>query len=230
MGPDAWLNYRDYELWAIILTAVGGICWIVVYAMLIRIIRSEKYVEMPVVAACGNFAWEFLWGFPFATMVTLGQIFVWSYRIWFILDIYIFYSILKYGVKQISTPEIHKHWPAIGVAIMLGWGVLIYGFVVDGKDLLWGAPSAYILATCISGLIILLFLRQRHQREFSKTIAWFKLIGTTCYSIAYISFQPGEPFLRAICAVVFILDVIYVVMLHRNTVFPPKAQPALAVA
>ncbi|MEM7038970.1 MAG: hypothetical protein AAF570_18460, partial [Bacteroidota bacterium] len=65
-----------------------------------------------------------------------------------------------------------------------------------------------------------LFFRQRHKRVFSKTMAWCKLIGTTSYSIAYISFQPDEPFLRAICAVIFVIDVTYVVLVHRNTVFP----------
>ncbi|MEM7035688.1 MAG: hypothetical protein AAF570_01840, partial [Bacteroidota bacterium] len=134
MGPDALINYRDYELWAIILTMAGGLAWIVMYGLIVKKILKEKYVEMPIVAACGNFAWEFLWGFPFAYMVTLGQIFVWSYRIWFILDLFIFYHVIMEGAKQIDIPELKKYWKYIGVAVMLGWAAVIYTFVIVGKD------------------------------------------------------------------------------------------------
>lgn len=228
MGPGALLNYSEYELWAIIVTMAGGLFWIVMYALIVRKIILEKYVEMPIVAACGNFAWEFLWGFVFADMVTLGTLFVWSYRIWFFLDIFIFYNVLKHGGKQIAIPELRKHWPVLGILVSVAFGALIYTFVVTGKDHLWGAPSAYMLNVCISGLFITLFLRQRAVRVFSKTMAWCKMIGSLSYSIAYLSFQPDEPFLRVICAVIFVLDVTYLVLLYTNKVFPEASEPATA--
>lgn len=214
MGPEALINWRDYEHWAIILTMVGGLFWIIMYGLIIKGILVEKYVEMPLIAACGNFAWEFIWSWIYADHVTLGQIFIWSYRIWFFLDIFIFISLLRYGSKQIAIPEIKRAWPYIAPAIVVLWGALIWTFAADGKDSLWGAPSAYILNICISGLFILLFLRQRGERDFSRLPAWCKLIGTTAYSIAYLSFQPDEPNLRALCAVIFILDVSYLALLH----------------
>ena len=225
MGPDAILNTRDYELWAIILTIAGGVCWIILYSLLVRRIIREKYVEMPIIAACGNFAWEFLWGFPFAHMVTLGQAFVWGYRIWFFLDIFIFYHVLKHGHLQIDVPEFKKIWKYLGVLVMLGWAGLIYTFVIDGRDHLWGAPSAFSLAVCISALFIILFIRQRHKRRFSKTLAWLKLLGTGCYSISYLSFQPDATFIRALCILIFVLDAIYLVLLYRNKVHPPADEP-----
>jgi hypothetical protein len=214
MGPDAIINWRDYEAWAIILTIVGGLFWIVMYVLIIRGIVREKYVEMPLFAACGNFAWEFIWSWIYADRVTLGQLFVWSYRIWFILDIFIFISLLRYGAKQIAIPELKARWHMVAPALVLLWGAFIWTFVADDKDSLWGAPTAYMLNIFISGLFILLFLRQRAERDFSRVLAWCKFIGTTAYSVAYLSFQPNEPNLRALCVIIFVLDVTYLSLLH----------------
>lgn len=221
MGPEALINWRDYQAWAIILTLTGGLAWIIMYGRIIQGIIKHKYVEMPVFAACGNFAWEFCWSWIFADKVTLGQIFIWSYRVWFLLDIFIIWAVITYGAKQIDIPEVKRHWKMIVPLLVLMWGAFIYTFVLVNKDDLWGAPSAFMLNIFISGLFVLLFLRQRSQRRFSRTQAWCKFVGTTSYSIAYLSFQPDEPNLRALCAIIFVLDLSYLFLLHRYQPLSP---------
>ena len=89
MNLAYWINYKQFTPYELIVTGIGWVFWITLYILICRSIKKDKYVEMPWICALGNISWEFVWGFLFYESVQeIGQLFVWSYRAWFVLDIY----------------------------------------------------------------------------------------------------------------------------------------------
>ena len=87
---DQMINTTDYTFIQLLTAGLGAIGWVLVYVFTIINIRKYKYVEMPFFVALCNFAWEFSWGFLYYERVDMGWLYVWSFRIWFITDIYVF--------------------------------------------------------------------------------------------------------------------------------------------
>ncbi|HEY1039220.1 MAG TPA: hypothetical protein VGF30_07430, partial [Bacteroidia bacterium] len=107
MDLTYWINTKDYSTSALIWNGVGCLFWVVTYAALVKEIIKRKYVEMPFFIAAGNIAWEFIWSFFYHP--DTGRLYSLSYQGAFVLDVFIFISILLYGHKQIEIPEIKKH-------------------------------------------------------------------------------------------------------------------------
>lgn len=214
-----WVNLDAFSLQSIILCAIGWLCWISLYVYIAVGIRKNKYVEMPWVCVIANFTWEFLWGFIFYESINeIGHIFVYSYRAWCILDIYILWGVFKYGKKQIDNPEIKKYFVPFSIMLFVMWGALFGTFIASPQefDVKWGSQSAYILNVVISVLFISLFLRQWKSRKFSKLKAYLKGIGTLAYTIAYFEFDPTNLFVHTIGFVVLGIDIVYLYFLYTK--------------
>ncbi|MCG8573471.1 MAG: hypothetical protein MI810_01185 [Flavobacteriales bacterium] len=211
-----WINLKEFTPYELIVTSIGWIFWITLYILIIRNIRREKYVEMPWICALGNISWEFVWGFLFYESINLGEFFIWSYRAWFFLDIYIFWGVLKYGNKQTGIAELKKYFVPVCLGVIVLWVSLYSTFIASGFDHKWGSQSAYISNVLISTLYISLFLRQWKSKKFSKIMAWCKCLGTLAYTIVYFNFDPPNIFVHVIGGVVFILDISYLLMLYRK--------------
>lgn len=211
-----WINLKEFTPYELIVTSIGWIFWITLYILIIRSIKKDKYVEMPWICALGNISWEFVWGFFFYQTINLGEFFVWSYRAWFFLDIYILYGVFKYGGKQIDIPDIKKNFNWIILAVIAGWVTLYSTFIYSGFDHKWGSQSAYISNVLISTLYITLFLRQWKFKKFSKAMAWCKCLGTLAYTIVYFNFDPPNLFVHVIGGVVFVLDITYLYLLYTR--------------
>src|SRR5215471_20709561 len=102
------VNTTDYTPQQLILFGIAAAYWVWVYIVVIIDIGRYKFVGIPVLAVCANIAWEMLWSFRFVT--NMGMFFEWGYRAWFILDVYIFYSLFRYGKKQFSDPVLQKNF------------------------------------------------------------------------------------------------------------------------
>lgn len=216
MDINYWINLKEFSTYELTLTAIGWTFWIVFYALIIVSIRQDKYVEMPWICVLANISWEFVWGFFFYETINLGELFIWSYRAWFILDLFILFGLFKYGKKQIDIPEIKKHFVPISIGLIIMWLALFSSFISSGFDHKWGSQSAYILNVVISFLFISLFLRQWKRKHFSKLMAWCKCLGTLAYTIVYFNFDPPNSFVHIIGGVVFILDIIYLYLLYTR--------------
>src|SRR5258708_37092716 len=96
------LNLRDYTTWQLVFYATGAYLCVVAYIIYIR--NGFKYgiVEMPAFAACGNIGWELVWALVFTT--DLGALCVYAHKAWFLLDLVIFYLVVKYAHKQTDIP------------------------------------------------------------------------------------------------------------------------------
>ncbi len=223
---DQLINTTDYTILELILAALGAIGWVIAYLITIRNIRKYKFVEMPVFCATGNIAWEFLWGFVFYDRINMGEIYVWSYRAWFLIDIYIFYSVIKYGYKQFTIEAIRKHARPILIGLTVAFFIIIYAFVKTELDNPMGAQTSYLLNFGISILYITSWLRLRHTEVYSKAVAWAKMLGTLMYSIYFFLAFPWDYAVTALSSAVFILDIIYIWMIYNFEGGQPK-EPAM---
>lgn len=196
-----------------IVFVVGCLFWVVAYVVTIQNIRKFRFVEIPVVGACANLAWEFTWSFPFADQVSgmLGYGILWGYRIWFLLDLYIFYSILRYGHEQVSTAVIRKYFKPITIFMLLAWIAAFYFYARQGLDTPIGTITAYFDNLPLSALYIVLVLRQSHLYHFSRVVKWSKMLGTGLVSVAVCSYWNTNFFLMTLCAVTLLLDITYIV-------------------
>src|ERR1700761_6496280 len=108
MDINYWINTKDYTISQLAWNGVGCLFWVVTYIAIVKEIITRKFVEMPFFIAAGNIAWEFVWSFFYHP--DTGKLYALSYQGAFLLDVFIFYSVLRYGSKQIDIPEIKKHF------------------------------------------------------------------------------------------------------------------------
>ncbi len=203
------LNLTDYTPLQIGLFGVGCFGWVIFYGYVVRGIIKNKFVEIPAASVMTNIAWEFVWGFLFAP--NMGLIFVWGYRVWFVLDVYIAYSLFKYGDKQISNPVIKKYFKPITAIAIVTWVFTIYFFVAEGYDRdTPGLVSGYILNVIVAVLYILLILKHPKISDFSYVVAWSKMLGTAIASVFCFWVFPDMPFMLTLCVLCFILDTTYI--------------------
>lgn len=208
-------NLKDYTIADHVFFAVGCLLWVFTYIIVIRNIIKKQFVEIPLVAVCANFAWEFLWSFFFRT--DMGELYVWGYRIWFFLDCFIVYGLFKYGVKQVVHPLFIKYYHIIVALCIASWGALLYYYIDkwDAPVTHMGANSGYILNVMMSALFITFFLRYNQPGSFSYLSGWFKGVGTILITIfCFLHFTDG--FLLSMCVITGILDIIYIYLLHKN--------------
>ncbi|MBU6342422.1 MAG: hypothetical protein KGS48_13080 [Bacteroidetes bacterium] len=209
------INTTDYSPLVLILAALGAIGWIIAYFITIHNIRKHQYVEMPVFCACGNIAWEFLWGFIFYDRINMGLLYIWSYRVWFLIDIFIFISVMRYGYKQLDLPLLRRNAKVIFVGLTLACAAIITAFIKSELDNPMGSQTSYILNFLISATYIFNWLRFRKTQTYSNSVAWTKMLGTLMYSIFFFIRFPEVYAVTALSSAVFVLDVIYIWMIYN---------------
>jgi hypothetical protein len=184
--------------------------WVVAYAIIILNARKLHVLDMPIIAGCSNFAWEFLWSFAFRT--DMGYFLVWTYRAWFFLDIYIFWLLLKYGASQVRTPLIAKYFKPLTIVAMLGFVGAYYFFTKEGHDTLIGANSAYIAQIFISVFGLTLLLANPQLNGFSFHVAWLRSFGTGANTVFMFLHYPDNGFLLFISTLCFVVDMAFLIV------------------
>ena len=100
---DQMFNTSTYTVPQIVVFGIGCALWALLYLILIRNYFRYRFIEMPLAAAASNFAWEFLWAYVFTS--DMGKFVETLNRIWFVLDIVIFWAVLHVGVKQLGIAK-----------------------------------------------------------------------------------------------------------------------------
>lgn len=177
--------------------------WLGAYTLIIRHSFREQIHAMPVIAMCGNIAWEFILGlgiYPACPVywadcpqqimgpVTLAAA---------LLDVFILYTILRFGRMQFQRFKLlYRTFPLLiplGVAAAVGiiylfmtelYTTNIYGVVVDGEvpqfvraGLQGGIFTGWGLALMMGLLFIAMLASRGDLRGQSIYIALFMLLG-----------------------------------------------------
>jgi len=213
--PGRFLNFVDrncipYTWTELFLFAGGCLMWVAAYAIIILNARKLKLVDMAIAAGCSNFAWEFLWSFPFKT--DMGWFLVWTYRAWFFLDIYIFWLMLKYGSAQVRPGLMTKYFKPLCVALLLIFTLIYYFFIKEGHDTLIGANSAYIAQMFVSVLSLTLLLNSPDLKGFSFHVGWLRSFGTGANTVFMFMHYRSNHFLHSMAATSFVIDMVFLAM------------------
>ena len=220
-----YVNLCDYSLADIVLIAIGTILWLVAYGVIIRNSLKYKFVEMPVVAASANIAWEFAWGFLLVT--NLGKAFVWGLQAWFLFDVFIFIQVLRYGHKQWKSGFFTKHFRLLVILATLVWVPVFYYMCKDGHDQPMGTTSAYFITVPMAVLYLSSFIDGPNARYYSLTVAWAKGLGNafmTVFTLLHYQ-QLNEIKIMALAVCVFDLSYFIKVWQYRR-----RQGPAIAAA
>jgi len=223
------INTTDYTTFELVTFGIGCYMWAIVYGFVIYDIFKYKRADIPVLAVCGNVAWEFYWGLIYKT--NMGPILQWSYMIWFFLDLLIVYGAFRYGAKQEPVVAARKYNTFIMISVIAAW-MVIFRFFIPRFDDNIGAFTGWILNTIMS---IGFVLQKMRQPEFgtNRLVAVCKFLGTglcnfVCFSSPSLNWNKT---LLSLCIIFAIFDLIYIYLVFTGpktvTTLTATSQPQL---
>jgi hypothetical protein len=205
---DVLVNTKDYTILELILFGVGCYMWVVAYGIYIVNIRRGRCLDMAIFGACGNLAWETVWSWHMPS-TDMGLVMLWAYRFWFLFDLYIFWGIMQYGYKQMTTPALRTAFKPMMIITTFFCTALFLAFKVQGYDTPIGANSAFILQDFDSILCLMLLLRKPPGVYFSNAVGWWRSIGTGTNVVFMFLHYPHNYFLQILAASALIVDSTY---------------------
>lgn len=213
MFGEPWLNVGKYGLVPLLIFATGASMWVIVYIIYIRNCFKYKFMEMPLIAACANFTWEFVWSIFFST--DQGKLLEYGYKAWLFIDIFLLYFVIKYAHKHIFVDALKPYARQIAVLFLAFFGLAWYYFADAGLDTPTGANSAYIAQVLLSVLYINLIVHKKSVADLSYAVAWLRMLGSgltsTFMAITYIQgTNAANMFVAACCVFALALDLIYI--------------------
>lgn len=202
-----------------ILKLTSGICWSVVYIVLIHQGFKHKSYGMPIVALALNFGWEFFYSFYELDVAVISlqrgiNIF------WFVLDGVIVYQCFMYG-KQYFTRKLNlKLFMPWLVLVFLICFVIEYVFLYEFGRSNGAKYAAFLQNLLMSFLFIDLLLKRNNVAEFSMVVAICKWLGTLAPTIL---FGRDNNFILTIGILCSIIDLIYIgILLEFKISLKPK--------
>jgi hypothetical protein len=202
----------------IVLTAISGLCWTIVYLEGIRLGFKDRSYAIPFFALALNIAWELIhtiFGFREG-----GGLQAFINAIWFLFDIGIIYTYFKFGRKYFSH---------LSSSSFVGWSVLVlitafcveYAFTREFGVFKGGAYTAFLQNLVMSVLFIQMLVARRSREGQSLLLAVNKCIGTLAPTIQFgvigdLGFPRGSFLVVIAGAFCFMFDFIYIWMLART--------------
>ncbi|MFN8348593.1 MAG: hypothetical protein U0X91_26565 [Spirosomataceae bacterium] len=214
------INTVKYSVPVIVLFMTGTWSWIFTYVVTIIGIRKYKIVEIPAIAAAFNLSWEFCWGFLLKS--DYGAIFSYFCILWFFMDCYINFHVLKFGRKLVTHYFIKKYYLIIYVFFLISGCCITYFIRQTHVDDGVGIISSYFICLIIGSSYIyqLLYFSEYRGKGFSYLAAWGKFIGTGMVSIGAFLLYPNNHFVHTMCIIVFVLDSLYIYLFKHYTNSP----------
>ena len=202
-----------YNTYQTIMLILGMVIWAALYAMIAYRGLKTHFVQMPLVMACGNIVWEFLWGFIFQTdghqtgvLIGMGSA--------FLIDLTIFYSIWRYGPKylkeDLNLPFLahNVRWVSIlGIAI---WAIILVTFQIQGLDNPGGGTSGNVLNTLIAFFWMSQLMHIKDIKKLSVTIGWLKLLADIPVALFLMSVFPDKYFTWSITWISVFVDILFI--------------------
>lgn len=230
------------HFWLLATAMLSGVFWLIAYILIIYRGFKDKSYGMPIVALCGNLAWEIIFGLGLEN----GCAASWSSCphaliqgrnfIWLLFDFVILYTVLKYGRRYFHHPLVRKYfnWIVIGgivAAFLLLYAIIqefwiqnIWGVVVDGQvpaflPLKIQGGSYYTgfgLNMMMSVLFVVMLLRRDSLEGQSFYIAANKWLGTVAAYGFMLADGIQTPVVNVLYAIVFLFDVGYMALVYRK--------------
>lgn len=169
---------------------------------------------MPAYVAGANIGWGFVWSFIYHP--NTGLLFSLSYQAAFLLDCFIFISVLRYGTKQPMNPETKKHFVLFSLINFLFWIFFSYTYMNEGYDTLIGANSGYIINVVLSMQCVFLLFQTKDTANFSMLLAWSRMLGTGLITVSMFIFYPQNQFVQLLGVSCLVLDNVFIYILWKR--------------
>jgi hypothetical protein len=210
--PHPWLDTGNYTMWQILLFFTGSLLWLICYIDTIFDIRTKKVVNIPAAAVILNFGWEMAACFFFVP--NMGKLLVAAYWAWMLCDIFIFYSLFRYGFKQMRIDffKQHAHFFIIGGIVI---SFLSQSTYMIQYDLPMAPITGYIINLIMSiSFLYLLFIPD--FKWYSRVTAWSKFLGTGIISVMFFTKYPTNNFLTIMYVAVAAFDILYIMLVYKK--------------
>lgn len=235
------LDGNHYAL--LIAAMLSGVFWLIAYILIIYRGFKDKSYGMPVVALCGNLAWEIIFGLGLETgcpatwaSCPAGLIQARNF-IWMLFDLVILYTVLKFGRHLFTHPIVRKNFTWIvlgGVAVAFfvinaiipefwvqnAWGVVVNSQTPAFLPLTIQGGSYYTgfgLNLMMSVLFVVMIIVRGNVEGQSVYIAINKWLGSLAAYAFMLADNVSSPLVNILYAVVFLLDVGYVLLVYRRS-------------
>ena len=167
----------------LVLIAVSGIAWTIVYLESIRVGFRQKTYAIPMAALGLNIAWESIYAVHGLVTSVSPQVLI--NIVWAVADLAIVYTFVRFG--RAEFPDF------VTRSMFTAWAILVFGasFAVQGLFIAkFGVRdaevySAFLQNLFMSGLFIAMFAARRGIRGQTLTIAVAKWLGTLAPTILF---------------------------------------------
>ena len=210
--PHPWLDFQKYNGWQVALFFTGCVLWLVCYIDTILDIIRKKMVNIPVAAVLLNFGWEIAACLFFVP--DMGKLLVIAYWAWLLCDCFIFYSLFRFGYKQMMISFFIKNAHFFVIA-----GIIISFLSQCTFMLQYDLPLAPLTGYMINLVMSISFLYLLFVPGFngySKVTAWSKFLGTGLISIMFLTKYPDNYFLIILYISVALFDILYIILLNKK--------------
>jgi hypothetical protein len=208
----------------LLLTAISGIAWTIVYVVSIRIGFKQKTYAMPIAALGLNVAWEWIYAIHDLSNALGPQAYV--NLVWAVADLVILYTFFRFGRAELPSFVTRPLFIAWGVGMVVA-SVAIQLLFIDEfglVDMHAAKYSAFLQNLLMSGLFIAMFVARRGARGQSLTIGVAKWLGTLAPTLLFGVIQ-DSPFVLGLGIICSILDLAYIALLLWARTNPPQLAP-----
>lgn len=163
--------------------ALGGLVWLITYAMAIRVGFREKTHAIPMLAVCLNLTWELTHSLIFRPPRPID---FYTNLLWLALDLVILYQVFRYGRTMQGVHALARHWPQVvtGTLLLSLIGHITFHRHVVANEIFpdtSGAVSAFIINLVMNVLFVAMYFSRRNGIGISRGVAWGKFLGTGLY-------------------------------------------------
>ena len=201
----------------LILSALSGICWTIVYIESIRLGFKQKTYAIPFWALALNIAWETVNSIlGYAQEGVSIQIVI--NAVWCLLDVGILYTYFKYGQKYFPEYLSKKIFIIWSILALLTSYIIQYFFVKEFGLVKGSTYSAFLQNLAMSILFITMYIQRCGSDGQSIDIAINKFIGTLMPTIlvgviGIDAFGGPNLFILVLGILIAIFDLLYIFML-----------------
>jgi hypothetical protein len=198
----------------LMLTAITGVAWTIVYIDSIRIGFKHKTFAIPLVALGLNFAWEATYSALDVKLVLADPSvmnFAWMFvdLSWALADVIIVYTFFKFGRAEFPSFFSQRAFVSFAVLVFVSCFAVQWLFVAEFGESGAVRYSGFLQNLLMSGLFIAMFVARRGLRGQTLTIAIAKWIGTLAPTLIY-GVLEGSRFLLGIGILCCALDLVYI--------------------
>lgn len=194
-----------------VLSVISGICWSMVYILMILKGHKDKTYCMPFFALAFNIAWEVIFGVMLGGEINIQRI---INIIWSLLDVVLLFQFFKYG-KQEFLDKVKKFfvlWSVVALGIAFA---VIFAFKHEFNGYMGAQYAAFLQNLLMSVLFIKMFFDRKSLHGQSIWIAIFKTIGTLMPTLMVIIAKSSN-LLIVLGVSIFVYDLVYITLLYKT--------------